>query len=129
MFVRLLPLPLPALTVTSFFDSLQMTKTTKTEPKVIKTKATMKPKAPKCGLCYKTMRKTAFKSLLESGYMYHTDCIQKQDKMPLEIFCPQQKTFVSSFYPSSKCVTSLSAFYEDYSEGLEPCKNGCHGQC
>ena len=111
-----------------------MTKTgTKTEPKAAKAKTTrpkaVKPKPYKCGICYNTMRKTAFKSMLESGYMYHMECINKEEKKPMKIFCPQSKSFVSSFYPSSKCVTSLTEFYADYPEGMMPCKSGCHGQC
>ena len=80
-----------------------------------------------CSVCYKTMRKNSMKSMLECGHVFHSKCLKKQKKGPMTIFCPQHEEFVSSFFPSSKCIGDLTSFYDDYSEGLPPCK-GC-GKC
>jgi len=61
-----------------------------------------KVKPMKCSVCYTTMRKNSVKSMLECGHVFHTKCLEKQEKKPMTIFCPQHEAFVSSFYPSSK---------------------------
>ena len=92
-------------------------------------KSTVKSKVEPliCSVCYKTMRKNSMKSMLECGHVFHSKCLKKQKKGPMTIFCPQHEEFVSSFFPSSKCIGDLTSFYDDYSEGLPPCK-GC-GKC